>query len=160
MSEEKINQNSRLKDIDEIRNYFIEEINQNKLMCKKHKKVCRDLNYIEQLPILASTVTGYVFISTFASLVGILIGIMSSAIGLKTYVITAGIKRYKPIIKKRKKHNKIVSLAKSKLNIIEVLISVALINSNVSHDEVVLINNVLKEIYDMKDEIKNSSVKV
>ena len=85
---------------------------------------------------------------------------MSSGIGLKTYVIAAGIKRYKSILKKRKKHNKIVSLAKSKLNIIEVSISSALINSNVSHDEVVLINNVLKEIYDMKDEIKNSSVKV
>ena len=136
MSEEKINQNFRLKDIDEIRNYFIEEINQNELMSKKRKKVCRDLDYIEQLSILVS------------------------AIGLKTYVITAGIKRYKSIIKKRKKHNKIVSLAKSKLNIIEVLISVALINSNVSHDEVVLINNVLQELYDMKDEIENSSVKV
>ena len=85
---------------------------------------------------------------------------MSSGIGLKTYVIAAGIKRYKSIIKKRKKHNKIVSLAKSKLNIIEVSISSALINSNVSHDEVVLINNVLQELYDMKDEIENSSVKV
>ena len=48
MSEEKINQNFRLKDIDEIRNYFIEEINQNELMSKKRKKVCRDLDYIEQ----------------------------------------------------------------------------------------------------------------
>ena len=46
-------------------------------------------------------------------------------------------------------------LAKSKLNSIEVLISKALTDSNISHDELVLINNMLKEFYDMKEEIKN-----
>ena len=46
-------------------------------------------------------------------------------------------------------------LAKSKLNSIEVLISKALIDSNISRDEIVLINNVPKEFYDMKEEIKN-----
>ena len=45
--------------------------------------------------------------------------------------------------------------AKSKLNNVEVLISKALINSNNSRDEFVLINNVLKEYYDMKEEIEN-----
>ena len=48
-------------------------------------------------------------------------------------------------------------LAKSRLNSIEVLIYKAWIDSNISHDEFVLINNVMKEFYDMKDEIKNSS---
>ena len=61
--------------------------------------------------------------------------------------------------KKRKKHDKIVLLAKSKLNSMEVLISKSLIDSNISHDEFVLINNVLKEFYDMKAEIKNSNNK-
>ena len=60
---------------------------------------------------------------------------------------------------KRKKHEKIVSLAKSKLNSKEVLISKALIDSNIGHDQFVLINNVLKEFYDMKEEIKNSNDK-
>ena len=46
-------------------------------------------------------------------------------------------------------------LAKSKLNTIEVLISKALLDSNVSYDEFVLINNVVKEYNDMKEEIKN-----
>ena len=50
-------------------------------------------------------------------------------------------------------------LAKSKLNNIEVLISKVLIDSNISHYEFVLINNVLKEFYDMKEEIKNSNDK-
>ena len=70
--------------------------------------------------------------------------------------ITAVIKKYQSIIKKKKKkHNKIVLLAKSKLNRIKVLISEALIHSVISHDEFVTINNVLKEYYEMKEEIKN-----
>ena len=52
MTEEKVSQEFRLKNIDETRNYFIEEINQNEIMNKKHKKVCRVLNYIENLFIL------------------------------------------------------------------------------------------------------------
>ena len=70
----------------------------------------------------------------FASLLGSSIGIKSSAIGFK--VITTGIGNYKLIInKKKKKHNKIVLLAKFKLNSIEVLISNALIDSVISHHE-------------------------
>ena len=46
-------------------------------------------------------------------------------------------------------------LAKSKWNSIEVLISKALIDSNIIHDQFFLINNALKELYDMKEEIKN-----
>ena len=125
-------------------------------MNKKHKKVCTTSNYIEHFLIFASTITGCVSISAFASLVGIPIGIASSTIGLKICVITAGIKKYKSIIKKKKKkHDKIVLLAKSKLNSIEVLISKALIDSVISHDEFVLINNVPKEYSEMKEEIKN-----
>ena len=75
----------------------------NEFMSKTHKKVCATLNYIEHFLILGSTITGCVSISSFSSLVGIPIGIMSSAIGLKICGITAGIKKYKPIIKKKKK---------------------------------------------------------
>ena len=151
--EKNISQEFKLKNIDETRNYLIEEINRNELMSKKHKKVCTTLNYIEHFLILGSTITGCVSISAFASLVGIPIGIASSTIGLKICVITAGIKKYKSIIKKKKKkHDKIVLLAKSKLNSIEVLISKALIDSVISHDEFVLINNVLKQYNKIKEE--------
>ena len=65
--------------------------------------------------------------------------------------MAAGIKKCKSIIKKKKnKHDKIVSLAKTKLNSIEVLISKALIDLYISHDEFVLVNNVLNEYDDMK----------
>ena len=138
-----------MEKIEEIRNYSIKEINQDELMSKNHKKVCRVLNYIDHLLIEISTITGRVSISLFASLVGIPIGITSSATGLKICVITAGIKKYKPIIKKKKKKlDKIVLLAKSKLNSMEALISNVFIDSNISHDEFPLINNVLKEFYD------------
>ena len=93
MSEESISQEFRLKNIDEVRNYFIEVIKQNELMSKKYKKACRFLNYIEHLIILISTVSGYVSISAFASLVGIPIGNTISAIGLNICVITARIKK-------------------------------------------------------------------
>ena len=54
-------------------------------------------------------------------------------------------KKYKSMIKKKKKkHDKTISLTKSKLSSIEVLISKVLIYSNISHDEFVLIINVLK----------------
>ena len=88
-------------------------------MSKKHKNVCTTLNYIEHFLILSSRITGCISISAFASLLGIPIGIMSSAIGWKICAIAAaGIKMYKSIIKrKKKKHdNKIVLLAKSKVN--------------------------------------------
>ena len=64
-------------------------------MSMKHKKV---LNYIEHLIILISAVTGCILISAFASLVGIPVGITSSAIGLKICIINAEIKKYKSII--------------------------------------------------------------
>ena len=114
------------------------------------------MNDIDYLLIIISTITRCVSIFAFASLVGIPIWIASLKIGLKICVRTAGMKKYKSINKK-KKHDKIVLIAKSKLNSIEVLISKALIDSSVYHDEFVLINYVLKEFYYMKEKIKSSS---
>ena len=151
MSEENTRQEFRLENIDETRNYFVREIDQNELISKKNKKVCRVMNNNEPLLILIS---GCVSISAFTSLVGIPTGIMSSAIGLKICVITEKNEKVQLISK-----SKIVFLAKSKLNSVEVLISKALIDSNTSHDEFFLINNVLNKFYDMKEEIKNSNDK-
>ena len=141
-----MSQEFRLRNINETRNYFLEEIEQNELMSKKHKNVCTPLKYIKDFLILASAITGCISISAFVSLLGIPIGITSSAIGLQICAIAAGIKKYRLIIKKnKKKHDKIVLLPKSKLNNIEVLISKDLIDSNISHDEFILINNMLSK---------------
>ena len=109
MAEENISQAFRLKNINETRNYFLEEIKQNELMSGKHKKVCATLDCIEHYFILAATVTGRVSISVFASFIGIPIRITNFGIGLKICTITAGTKKYESIIKKKKKkHDKIV----------------------------------------------------
>ena len=100
---EELNQEFRLKNIVETRNYFFKEIKQNEMMSKTHKNICTTLNYLKHSFILASTITGCISISTFASLTGISIGITSSAIGLTICAITPGIKSYKSIIKKKEK---------------------------------------------------------
>ena len=115
------------------------------------------MSYIEHLLSVISTITRYVSISVFPSLVVTPIGSASSTIGLKICAIIAGIKNNKSII--QKKHDKIVLLAKSNLSSIEVLISKVVIDSNSSHDEFILTNNVLKKFYDMKKELKNSNNK-
>ena len=125
-------------------------------------KVCKILNYTEHLPILASAIIGCVLISAFASLIGTPVGIVSSATTIKISVVAAGIKKYKSIIKKKKKkHGKILWLAKTNLNTTEVLIlRLEFFGSLwISHDEFVSVNNVLKEYDDVKEGIKNSNNK-
>ena len=104
---ENISQESRLKIINETINCFFKEIEQNELMSKKHKKICTTLTYIEHFLILGCTITG--FVSVIAFLLGIPIGITNPAL--------QELKKYKSMIKKKKrKHDKIVFLTKSKLN--------------------------------------------
>ena len=88
--------------------------------------------------------------------VGILLGTSSFTIELRICEIAAKNLKYKSIIKKNKKKlEKIALIAKSKLNGKEFLISKALIDLNISHDEFILVNNLLKKYYDMKEEIKS-----
>ena len=62
MIEENISQEFRLKNIDERRNYFLEEIEENELMSRKHKKVSTTLNYIEHFLILAGCISIFAFV--------------------------------------------------------------------------------------------------
>ena len=120
------------------------------------KNVCTTLNYIEHFLVSVSEVSERIPISASAFLLSISIGIKSSPIGLKMCTTTAGCIRYKSIIKKKKtKHDKIVLLAKYKLNSKKVLLSKTLIDSNISHDEFVVMNNALKEYDNLKKEIEN-----
>ena len=123
-------------------------------MGRKDTKFCAILNYIEHFLILASTITGCISISAFGSLLGISIEIMSSTvlILLRICVIAAIVKKYKSIIK-----NRIVS--KIYIKKIQVLISKDIIDSNISHDELVLINNVRKDCDHKKEEMKTSKTK-
>ena len=132
MVEENISQEFWLKNEGETKNYFNKETEQNELMSEKWRKVCIDLNYIDHFHLLASAITRCVSISTVASVLGIRIGVISSAIGLKICAVTPVNEKYKSIIKKKKrKYDRTVLLAKTKLNTIKVLISKALIDSNI-----------------------------
>ena len=154
---EEISLEFRLRKTDETRNYLLDEIKHNNLMSEKYRNTCKYLNYVEHFLIIASTVTDCVSISAFASLVCVPVGITSSAVEINVSSITAGIKRYKPIKKKRKKkHDKIVLLGKDKLNTVEVLISKASIDLYIGHDKFVSVNTVLREYYEMKKEINKS----
>ena len=129
MAKENKSQEFRLKNLEEKKNYFIKEIDKDKLMSTKYKKVCMALNYIEHCIILASAVIECISNFAFAFLLCILIEITRSAVGLKTCAITAAIKMHKEIIEKgMNKHGKMVLLTKTKLNTIEILISQALVD--------------------------------
>ena len=125
-------------------------------MSKKHKKTCRNVNFFENSLLFIFAVPCCVTVSGFASLVFIPIGITSSAVELKIQAITAETKKYKSIIKKKKKdHDKIVLLGKTGLYTIEALISKVLIKSYISHDVFVSVHNVLREYNERKEETKN-----
>ena len=144
----------RLRIIDETRNYLLGKIKHNDLMSENYKET-KSLNYLENLLILASTVTDCVSVSAFSSLVDIPVGITSSAVGIDICAITAGIKNYKSMTKKKKKkHDKIALFVKDKLNAIEVPISKCLIHSYISHDKFVSVKNVLREYNETQKEIK------
>ena len=81
-------------------------------MNEKCIKTCKYLNYAENLVILVSTVTSFVSVSTFASLVAIPVGIRSSAVEIKICAITATIIKYNSIIKKKKKKHEISVIRK------------------------------------------------
>ena len=93
----------RLKNIEQTRNYFIKEINQNEWISKKHQKVCIDLDFIEQLFIyLSCAVNGCVWTSAVPSLFAILIRITTSAVALKKTAIAPRTKYCKPVSQKKK----------------------------------------------------------
>ena len=153
---------SNLEKIGETRNYLSEEIKHNDLMSERRKTTCKYLNYVEYLLILAATVTGCVLKFEFTSIVCVPVGLTSSAVGLKICAITAcKCKTYKWFNKKKKKkHNNIVLLGKTKLDTIKVLISKALVDSCISYDKFVSVNNILRQYNGMKEEIKHLETSV
>ena len=130
----------RLDEISKIENYFIEEINQRKLCSKKLSKYVAAFDYIHKILIVLSATTGGVSICSFTSIVGAPVGIASASFTLIFSLTTGIVKKLLNITRnKKKKHDKILMLAKSKLNSIETLISQALIDMEISHEEFVTI---------------------
>ena len=130
----------RLSEIIGIENYFHQDINQRKSYSKKVSKYITAFDYIGKILILLSATTGEVSIISFTGIVGAPVGIASASI-TPIFPLTTGIvKTLLNITRKKKKmHDKILMLAKSKLNTIETLISQALIDTEISQEEFITI---------------------
>ena len=124
----------RLVEINKIKDYFNLEIQERRILSKKLSKYIAALDYIDKTLIVLSATTGGVSIIYFASVIAAPAGMASASFTLVFSLTTEIIKKVLKIKRnKKKKHNKIVMLAKSKLNNIEILIPQALIDLEISH---------------------------
>ena len=145
----------RLDEIDEIRDYSNNEIKERKYIIKKLKKYIVSFDYLDKIFIALSASFGTLSIASYASVVGTPAGIAGSSLTL-IFTIGTGISKslLKVTKKRKKKHNKIIALAKNKLNTIDKLLSSALNDSEISHEE---FSNIITEanIYEnIKENIK------
>ena len=103
------------------------------------KSLCKyigSFGYFDKSLIVLSVAAGSIFIASFATVIGAPVGIMSASCSLVFSITTIFVKKFlKTIRNRKKKHNKIVMLARSKLNSIESEISEALINNEISHED-------------------------
>ena len=124
------NQQFRLNKINEIENYFIAEIKERELMSKRLSKHIASFDYFDKSLIVLSATSDSISIASFATVIGITFHCV-------TFSLCAGLvkKLLKATRNKKKKHNKIVISARSKLNRIETKISKALMNNQISHED-------------------------
>ena len=148
-------QQFRLNKINEIKDYFIAEIRERELMSKNLSKYIASLDYFDKSLNVLSILSGSISIASFAAVIGTPAGIIGASCGL-TFSITSGfVKKFlKTIRNKKKKHNKIVMLARSKLNSIESKISEALTNNEISHEEFMTVLNEEKKYGELKESIR------
>ena len=127
---------SRLSEIIGIENYFQQEIYQRKPCSKNLSKYVTAFDYIDKILIVLSATSSGVCIISSASVVGAPVGIASASFTLTFSLISGITKKLLSITrKKKKKHDKILMLAKNKLDSIETLVSQALIDMEITHEE-------------------------
>ena len=145
----------RLDEINKIRNYFNNEINERKDIIKKLNKSLVSFDYLDKIFIALSASFGTLSIASYASVVGTPAGIAGSSL---TLIFTIGTGISKSLLnvtkKKRKKHNKIIALAKNKLNTIDKLLSSALNDSEINDEEFTNIINEANIFENFKENIK------
>ena len=149
------NQQFRLNRINEIRDYFVAEIKERELMSKKLSKYVASFDYFDKSLIGLSVTTGSISIPSFAIVIGASVGIVSASFSLAFLISTGIIKKLlKTTRNKKQKHNKIVTLARSKLNSIESKISEALTNNEIKHEDFTTIIDEEKKYRELKESIR------
>ena len=153
----------RPDEINKIKEYFDNETKERKDIIKKLNKYLVSSDYLDKIFITLSASFGTLSIASYAAVVGIPVGIARSSLTLK-FTIGTGLNKslFRVTKKRKKKHNKIIALAKSKLNMIDTLVSSALNDSKISHEE---FTNIIteKNIYEnikknIKDTVELSSL--
>ena len=148
-------QQFRLNKINEIKDYFIAEIRERELMSKSLRKYIASFEYLDKSLIALSVATSSISIGSFATAIGAPVEIMSASCSLAFSITTGFVKKFLTTIRnKKKKHNKIVVLARSKLNSIESKMSEALINNEIGHGDFMTIFNEEKEYRELKENIR------
>ena len=149
-----------LSEIIRIEDYFHQEINQRKWSYKKLSKYVTAFDYIDKILIVLSAASSGVSIISFTSIAGAPVGIASASLTLIFSLTTGIVKKLLNITRnKKKKHDKILMLAKSKIDRIETLISQALIDMEISHEEFNAIIREKQKYERMKEKLKNASEK-
>ena len=148
----------RLDKINKIKESFDNEIKERKGIIKKLNKYLVSFDYLHKIFITLLASFSTLSIASYASVLDLPVGIAGSSLTL-IFTISTGInKSLLKVTKKRKnKHNKIIALAKSKLNMIDTLLSIALNDSKISHEE---FTNIItgKNIYEnIKENIKDTA---
>ena len=139
-------------------NYFHEEINQRKSCSKKLNKYVTTFDYTDKILIVLSATSSGVSIISFTSIVGAPVGIESANLTLIFSLTRGRVKKLLNITKnKRKKHVKILILAKSKFNRTETLISQALIDMDISNEEFVTILKQKDKYEKMKENLRSEN---
>ena len=148
-------QKCRLNKINEIKYYFIAEIKQREQMSRSLSNYIASFDYLDKSLIVLSVSTCSIYIASFPTVIGATVGIMSATCSLAFSIKTGFVKTFlKTTRNKKKKHNKIVMLARSKLNSIESKISEALINNEISHEDFMTIINEEKKYRELKESIR------
>ena len=126
----------RLHEINKIKDSLNVEIKEKKDIVKKISKYIVAFDYADKLFVTLSASFGTLSTASHATIVGIPVGIAGVSLTLIFTVTTGVVKKLLNITrKKKKKHNEIIALARSKLNIAETLISRALTDFEISHEE-------------------------
>ena len=147
----------RLDEINKIKDYLNAEIKESKDIIKKISKYIVAFDYADKLFITLSASFGTLSIASHAMVVGIPVGIAGASLTLIFTVTTGVVKKLLNITrKKKKKHNKIIALARNKLNIMETLISKALIDFDISHEEFSKIIYEKNNYEQIKDNIRSA----
>ena len=117
-------------------------------------------DYIDKILIVLGATSGGLSIISFTSVVGAPVGIASASFTLIFSLTTGIVKKLLSITRnKKKKHDKILMLAKSKLNSIETLISQALIDMEISHEEFITILKEKDKYEKMKENLRSENEK-